>query len=258
MLFFFGSTKRSLALITVITLIATIIFTYDTFRKRKTVRVEVPEKSSYLPNCIRKLTAVNDIVVKADTIQDKDSGPYIVYLVRHINSGGQLVRVKEYRYMIDTEICWESGTDSAFYANGQLKTVREYWAGTLFGALEHYTIDGDSLYPGDVFWSDGFFIDYYDDGTKAAEGAIKHGFPDGRWTYFYPSGNLKAEVPYFSIGNDSYFARGVHGDQVTYDINGRLTQKCMVDSGTVKVCWDYDSSGNVIKEHNPSSFKHLH
>jgi antitoxin component YwqK of YwqJK toxin-antitoxin module len=97
------------------------------------------------------------------------------------------------------------GLQKVYYSNGQLKYITIIFNGEPWVVSEFYSISGDSLFPGTLFFGKGSVYDYYDNGKINTIGYYKNSRRDSVWTYynskemvtrqeFYKDGILKETI----------------------------------------------------------------
>jgi antitoxin component YwqK of YwqJK toxin-antitoxin module len=82
------------------------------------------------------------------------------------------------------------GTQTTFYPNSNKKSVWEITNEQPWCAIEYYSINGDSLFPGTLFFGTGSIYDYHDNAKVKTHGFYKHSLKDSIWTFYSKKGQI--------------------------------------------------------------------
>ncbi len=133
----------------------------------------------------------------------------------------------------------QTGTETAYYPNGAVRTVSNFKDGELHGKYTGYFLNGkkDYEYAYDNGTRDGYYQGYHLNGKLASEGWYKAGDITGDWFYYDSHGKLKTKAHYIEgnlqgykeeyyptgqIRNEQYHHLGWMVDYTQYDTSGRF------------------------------------
>lgn len=195
-------------------------------------------------------------------------------IFKEYNRAGELISLEKWlngELITDADEVKKLDIQTEYYDNAQVKSTKSYFNGSLDGISKEYDREGkvtaSQIYKnGNLFAEgiilesglrDGYWKEYYLDGTLKAEGEYENGLKISEWKYYHPNGQMeqkgkykKGEIPHgtwtwwYDTGNlkrTEQFSNGKEdGELIEYNDSGKVITKGEYVDGEKDGPWIYE------------------